>query len=590
MRFCLGAGLLASAPTNDNIRYEPDEKCSIWLSIVVGVQGIVFVLAPTVLVTAITLQAAGLDEATLSWHVFAALAIVGVVTALHTSRLWRFGMGHLVINGCTPNYIAVSVLALQQGGPPLLASLIVASGLFYFAIANWLPYLRRVITPTVSGVMLMLIAATLMPIAIERITDIPEGASRPAALAVATITILSTTALALRAPSSWRPWSLIIGIAAGCGAAAAFGLYDLTNLYDARWIGLPDGGFPGLHLAPDVKFWALLPMFLIVTLVQAIKGIGDSVAIQRVSRRRPRATDFRLVQGAVNVNGIGTLLSGLAGTPPTSLYSSFTASVVNLTGVAARSVGYAIAAIVLVLAFLPKLTGALLTIPSPVMGAFLVVGLGVIFVEGIVSITRSGIDPGKTFVVGLTVAVGLGMHGHNVFTGVLESPWDVLFGNGITAGAITAITVTLFLNLTGPRPRRARARLDMGDLPRVDAFMREVAAQQGWSEASTERLRSAGEETLASLLQSGNEYSDDRKEAETPRLLIVARPEPRAVELEFVSAVDEENLGDHLAYLEDQEEADDGREMSFRLLRHYASSVSHQKYHGMDVVTVRVER
>ena len=581
---------MASAPTNDHIRYEPDEKCSLWLSIVVGVQGIVFVLAPTVLVSAITVQAAGLDEEVLSWHVFAALAIVGVVTALHTSRLWRFGMGHLVINGCTPNYIAVSVIALEQGGPSLLASLLVVSGLFYFAIANWLPYLRRVITPTVSGVMLMLIAATLMPIAIERVTDLPEGASQPAALAVAAITILSTTALALRAPSTWRPWSLIIGIAAGCGAAAALGLYDLANLYDARWIGLPDGGFPGLQLTPDVKFWALLPMFLVVTLVQAIKGIGDSVAIQRVSRRRPRATDFRLVQGAVNVNGIGTLLSGLAGTPPTSLYSSFTASVVNLTGVAARSVGYAIAAIVIVLAFVPKLTGALLTIPSPVMGAFLVVGLGVIFVEGIVSITRSGIDPGKTFVIGLTFAVGLGLHGHNVFAGVLEGPWDVLFGNGITAGAAVAIALTLFLDLTGPRSRRTQARLDMEDLPRIDAFMREVAGQMGWSESSTERLRSAGEETLSSLLQTSNEHPDDQTEGKTPRLLIVARPEPGAVELEFVSAVDEENLGDHLAFLEDQEEAEDGREMSFRLLRYYASSVSHQKYYGMDVVTVRVDR
>ena len=33
----------------------------------------------------------------------------------------------------------------------------------------------------------------------------------------------------------------------------------------------------------------------------------------------------------------------------------------------------------------------------------------------------------------------------------------------------------------------------------------------------------------------------------------------------------------------------DEREVSFRLLLHYASSVSHQKYHGVDIVTVRVE-
>ena len=33
----------------------------------------------------------------------------------------------------------------------------------------------------------------------------------------------------------------------------------------------------------------------------------------------------------------------------------------------------------------------------------------------------------------------------------------------------------------------------------------------------------------------------------------------------------------------------DGREIWFRLLRHYASSVRHQKYHGVDIVTVNVD-
>ena len=31
------------------------------------------------------------------------------------------------------------------------------------------------------------------------------------------------------------------------------------------------------------------------------------------------------------------------------------------------------------------------------------------------------------------------------------------------------------------------------------------------------------------------------------------------------------------------------REISLRLLRHYASSVHHQQYHDTDIVTVRVE-
>ena len=561
-----------------------------WESLAVGAQGVLLVLAPTVLVVAITALAAGQDEEYLTWSVFATLIIVGIVTALQAARLGRVGAGHLVVNGVTPNYIAVSVLALAEGGPSMLATLIVISAVFYFVIATWLPYLRRVITPTVSGTVLILIAATIVPIAVDRLREAPEGASEGAALGVAAITVGVSVVMALRAPRSWRPWSLALGIVAGCVAAAAMGLYKLERLYDASWVGVPTGGFPGLDVSLSAGFWALLPMFLIVTLVQAIKGIGDSVAIQRLSRRRPRATDFRLLQGSIYVNGIGTLLSGLAGTPPTSLYSSFTTSLVNLTGVAARSVGFAIAAMLILMVFFPKLTGALLTVPSPVMGAFLLIALGLFFVEGVTSIMRAGMDPSKAFVVGISFAVGLGLQSQNVFEGILAEPWDLLLGNGVVAGAATAIALTVFLNLTGTRARRMRVRLDMEDLPKIDEFMQEVASRMGWGEVSTQRLRSAGEETLASLLQPDNEFAVEESGEKKPRLLISARPEGAAVEIEFISAVDEENLGDRLAYLGDQEETVDDREISFRLLRHYASSVSHQKYHGMDIITVRVER
>ena len=108
----------------------------------------------------------------------------------------------------------------------------------------------------------------------------------------------------------------------------------------------------------------------------------------------------------------------------------------------------------------------------------------------------------------------------------------------------------------------------------------------GWEAAATGRLRSAGEETLASLLQSGEEYP----EGERPRLIVAVRPGAGAVELEFLAVFDEENLEDRLAYLNEQTETFDERELSFRLLRHYASSVRHQQYQGLDVVTVRVTR
>ena len=72
-----------------------------------------------------------------------------------------------------------------------------------------------------------------------------------------------------------------------------------------------------------------------VTLVGALDTLGDAIAIQRVSWRRPRAIDFRSIQGAISADGVGNLLSGLAGTVPNMTYG-MSISVAELTGVAAR--------------------------------------------------------------------------------------------------------------------------------------------------------------------------------------------------------------------------------------------------------------
>ena len=572
---------------NKNIRYELDEPCPPVLALGVAAQGVTFVLAPTVLIVAITVLATGQDGHFMSWAVFAALIITGTATALQAARIGRLGGGHLLITTVTPNFIAVSVLAMEEGGPSLLASLVVLSALFYLALAAWLPQLRRIITPVVSGTVLMLIAAMVLPIAFDRMKEVPEGAAPAAGPCVAAVTLVVTTMLMLRAPGIWRPWSLLFGIAAGCLTAVPFGLYDFERLMAAPWVGIPDSRFPGLELTPTAGFWGLLPMFLIVGLVQVIKSIGDAMVAQQVSRRRQRATDFRLIQGSIYANGVGILLSGLAGTPPTTSYSSLTVSLINLSGIAARSVGYAVGGVLVVLAFFPKITGLLLTIPSPVMASFLVIALGMLFVEGIQTLVRAGLDPQKAMVAGLAFSIGLGMQHQNILKDLLSSPWDMLLGNGITVGTATAIALTAFLEWTSPRRRRLEVRLDIADLPRIDAFLQEVAARLGWDASAAGRLRSAGEETLASLLQPLDEF----QEGERPRLILAARSKAEAVELEFLAVFDEENLEDRLAFLNEQTESfDDERELSFRLLRHYASSVRHQKYQGLDIVTVRVTR
>ncbi|MDE2839636.1 MAG: hypothetical protein OXM03_03310, partial [Chloroflexota bacterium] len=108
-------------------------------------------LANTVLFVTVIVRAGDQSEEYLAWAVFAALAIGGVITILQASRAGWLGAGHVLMMGAGPHFIAVAVLAVVMGGLPLLASLIIVSSLVQFALAQWLPLLRRVITPVVSG-------------------------------------------------------------------------------------------------------------------------------------------------------------------------------------------------------------------------------------------------------------------------------------------------------------------------------------------------------------------------------------------------------------------------------------------------------
>ena len=423
--------------SNEAIRYEVDEPCPFPIAISVGLQGVLFAIATLVLVVAITARAGGQDESYLTWALFAALIIAGSLTALQgepdlAARRRAYphhghqpGLRRGLRAG--PSSRADPRCSRASSWPPRSSTSRSPHGS---------PLLRRILTPAVSGTLLMLIAVTILPIALDRVQEMPASAPAAAGPTVALVTLVATTALALRASGIWRLWSPLIGIGAGCIVAALFGGYDVQRVLDAPWAGIPDAGLPGFDLSFGAGFWALLPVFVVIALVGAVKNIGDSVAMQQASRRRPRVTDFRVVQASLNTNGLGILLSGVAGAPPTAVYSSTSVSLASLTGVASRRVGWVLGAILVVLAFFPKLTAVLLTIPSPVMGAFLLTALALLFVGGVRTVVQDGLDSQKVLVVGVAFSLGAGLDQQTIFADLLGGTWGPLLDNGMLTGAI----------------------------------------------------------------------------------------------------------------------------------------------------------
>jgi len=565
------------------IRYQPDESPPAPLALGLGFQQAALCIAGIVLTPLIVIRAAGLaEDGYLVWAVFAALAISGLTTILQARRLGPVGAGYPLLMGTSGAFIAVSVTALVEGGPGMLATLIFVSALFQFLLAARLSWVRRVITPTVAGTVIMLIAVTVMPIIFDMLADVPEGTSPAGAPVSAAVTLGVVAGLALRASGALRLWAPVIGLVAGCVTSSFFGLYDVDRVLAADWIGMPlDWPGIGLHFGPE--FWALLPAFVFVTLIGAIETVGDSMGVQTVAWRKPRAIDFREVQGAVAADGVGNLLSGLAATVPNTTYSSSIA-ITELTGVAARSVGVWIGVVFIVAAFLPKAAAVLLAIPAPVAAAYITVLLAMLFVLGMRMIVRDGADARKAVIVGVSFWVGVGFQNQVIFADQLGEFWGTLLGNGMTTGGLTAMVLTGFLNFTSTRSRRVRTTLDADAVPQVVAFLRAFAEARRWAAEAADRLCAAGEEALHSLLAQ-HEAADQG----SPRdLLLTARSDGHDAELEFVAATGGGNVEDNLLLLSERPEQPEPHELSLRLLRHYASSVHHQQYHGTDIVTVHV--
>ena len=576
---------MATAQTNDYILYEPDESLPPLAALGHGLLSIAGRLIALAAITAIVVEASDQPSEYLPWMFSASAVVCGLATIAQVFQFGRFGSGYAIGVVSTSAFIAVVISALTEGGPALLASTMLVSSILLFLFIQRLSLLRTIITPTVTGTVLMLLAATVMSVLLNRVSDASDG-SDTAALAVAGTTFGVMMALRLFAPPVVQQWTPFLGILAGCVVAVPAGLYDAASVADAAWVGVPVDGWPGFGFNFGVEFWTLLPGFAIVYLAAAIYGISDAISIQQVSWRSPRATDFRVVQGAFNVMAVANVLaagaSGLPNTVPTA-----NSARVLLTGVAARVVGIYAGGILLAVAVLPKAIAVLTAIPTSVFAAYAIVTLALLFVQGMRLVIQGGLDPRTSTIVGVSFWLGVGFQNDLIFPDLITGPWEALFSNGLTTGSVAMILFTVLLNLTQPRAGRLNVNLDILSLPRVDEYLRGVAGKAGWDEPSTDRLRSAGEETLASLLS----LEPDQLTRGDRNLIIRTRSSDGKIEMEFVAISEEqdENLEDRLAYLGDTPQTQDDHELSFRLLRHYASSVQHRKYHEIDVVTVEVE-
>ena len=134
--------------------------------------------------------------------------------------------------------IPFCITALVDGGPATLTTLVLVSAAAQLVISKWLFILRRIVTPTVGGIVMMILSITLASV----VFGLLDGAAKAEPVA-APLTALATlgivAALGLRGSALLRLWGPVIGIAGGCLVAAALGIYNIDPVLQAAWVGLP---------------------------------------------------------------------------------------------------------------------------------------------------------------------------------------------------------------------------------------------------------------------------------------------------------------------------------------------------------------
>ena len=538
----------------------------------------------------IVAQASGLGDWYINWMVFASLVVVGISTLIQARRVGPIGGGVVLPMFTAAFAIPFCITAVVDGGPATLTTLVIISAVIQLAVSKWLFLLRRIVTPIVGGTVMMILSITLASVVFKLLDDAtadePVGGSF-----TAFVTLVIVAALALRRSPVLRLWGPLIGIIGGCITAAIFGIYDVNRIVEAPWIGLPSE-WPGIGLDFGVAFWTLLPSYLFLGVIIAIQTNGATIAAQNVSYRGDRAVDFRGIQGALSGTGVSNLLAGLLGTVPNGINPAGSAFM-QTVGVASRHIGYAIGLIFIFLAFVPKASGLLSTIPGPVMTGYLVLITGTLFVDGARTVIQSEPNREKVIVAGMCFWIGAAFQFRLFDIPDLNPILNGLMKSGITTGGFAAVAMILYLELTNPRRMRFRSKLDIDSLPDLNDFIVKFASNRRWSDAMRDKLMAVAEETLLTLSPLDLEMTlDEPDEPEEERtLVVIASSEGDVAELEFIGGEGGQNIEDRVRQLQDfEDESIIENELSLQLLQNYASSVRHQQFRGTDIITVNVEQ
>ncbi|MGV0131822.1 nucleobase:cation symporter-2 family protein [Burkholderia gladioli] len=441
------------APVHDLV-YGPNDRPSPAVAFVAALQHLLAILVPIVTPGLLICQALNVPTRDTTPIVSMSLVISGIATFLQCRRFGPLGAGLLIVQGTSFNFvgplIAGGSLMVKQGTPvetvmAAIFGVVIAGSFVEMAVSRILPFIKRLITPLVTGIVVLLIGLTLIKVGLVSMGGGYGAMAKDTFASAQNLTlscvVLGTIVVLNRVPIVWvRSTALVIALAIGYLAAAAMGRLDFTGAREAALFQVPTP----LHFGIGFS-WSLFVPMLIIYVVTSLEAIGDVTATSKVSREPVEGPLWmQRIKGGVLVNGANSLLAGVFNTFPSSVFAQNN-GVIQLTGIASRHVGVWIAGMLVVLGLFPAVAGVLQAVPEPVLGGAAMVMFGAVAASGINILAGVKLDRRALLIIAVSLALGLGVSQvPEILTNLPHALKNVL-ASGVATGGLCALLMNWFL-------------------------------------------------------------------------------------------------------------------------------------------------
>ena len=447
---------------NQSALFDYNGKPSFSQAFPLAMQHVVAAIVGCVTPAIIVSGAAGLDPTDKVFLIQAALVVAGLSTLLQLFPIGNKNSLHIgaalpVIRGVSFAYVpSMQAIAGHESGlgVPMILGAQIVGGIVAIIVGFSIKKIRKLFPPLIAGTVVFTIGLSLYPTAVNYMAG---GAGKPLASEIgklgfgswqnwttALITLAVVTVLNHYTKGILKLASILIGVIVGYVVALGFGLVDFSGVATAGLFQFPTPLHFGVVFDPS-SCVAIGLLFAI----NSIQAIGDFSATTTGSM--DRMPEDKELQGGIVGYGISNIIGAVLGGLPTATYSQNVGIVVT-TKVINRIVLGMAAVILLVAGLIPKFSAILTTIPQCVLGGATITVFASIAMTGIKLVMTEDMNYRNTSIVGLSVALGMGVTQAANSLAAFPDWATTIFGK---SPVVVATCVAILLNVILPKENAA---------------------------------------------------------------------------------------------------------------------------------------